>query len=181
MFLKHSTLFYNLDQNVFTVDVKTYFYKILKMISIYVLEMIFYDNSWQYSYNCPHSSGWASGVYKSYFPWNMPHSQVEAYRYVHSDLIRFFILIIDNILWGPTWSYYMYMYLSLHDEAGQLRVLNTERVLFNCQDAWSIIYIFDPHLCKELSVTGTMYAHASSYHLIRVCIVNVLYTCMHTY
>lgn len=111
----------------------------------------------------------------------MPHSQVEAYRYVHSELIRFFILIIDNILWGPTWSYYMYMYLSLHDEAGQLRVLNTERVLFNCQDAWSIIYIFNPHLYKELSVTGTMYAHASSYHSIRVCIVNVLYTCMHTY
>lgn len=182
MFLKHNILFYNLDQNVFTVDMKTYFYKILKMISIYVwIEMIFYDNSWQYSYNCPHSSCWASGVYKSYFPWNMPHSQVEAYRYVHSELIRFFILIIDNILWGPTWSYYMYMYLSLHDEAGQLRVLNTERVLFNCQDAWSIIYIFDPHLCKELSVTGTMYAHASSYHSIRVCIVNVLYTCMHTY
>lgn len=101
VFLKHNILFYNLDQNVFTVDMKTYFYKILKMISIYVLEMIFYNNSWQYSYNCPHSSCWASGVYKSYFPWNMPHSQVEAYRYVHSELIRFFILIIDNILWGP--------------------------------------------------------------------------------
>lgn len=42
MFLKHNILFYNLDQNVFTVDMKTYFYKILKMISIYVLEMIFY-------------------------------------------------------------------------------------------------------------------------------------------
>lgn len=62
VFLKHNILFYNLDQNVFTVDMKTYFYKILKMISIYVLEMIFYNNSWQYSYNCPHSSCWASGV-----------------------------------------------------------------------------------------------------------------------
>lgn len=42
VFLKHNILFYNLDQNVFSVDMKTYFYKILKMISIYVLEMIFY-------------------------------------------------------------------------------------------------------------------------------------------
>lgn len=62
VFLKHNILFYNLDQNVFTVDMKTYFYKILKMISIYVLEMIFYNYSWKYSYNCPHSSCWASGV-----------------------------------------------------------------------------------------------------------------------
>lgn len=74
---------------------------------------------------------------------------------MHADLIRYFILIIDNILWGPSWSYYMY--LSLHDEVVQRRVLNTECVLFNCQDAWSIIYISDPHLCEELSVTGTMY------------------------
>lgn len=42
MFLKHNILFYNLDQNVFSVDMKTYFYKIIKMILIYVLEMIFY-------------------------------------------------------------------------------------------------------------------------------------------
>lgn len=182
MFLKHNILFYNLDQNVFSVDMKTYFYKILKMILIYVLEMIFYTIILGNTVITVHTALVELLVSTRVIFLEICHTHKSRHTGMcilnWLDFLYWLLIIFFEALLG---LHYMYMYLSLHDEAGQLRVLNTERVLFNCQDAWSIIYIFNPHLCKELSVTGTMYAHASSYHSIRVCIVNVLYTCMHTY